>query len=86
MPIGHSPHRRAVGHSVRVATEYVAAVCADGPFAGLRVTAFNSLGWSATISSLTSEPENKQAACIYEVEALDSPDEPAVLRFVREAS
>ncbi len=65
--------------------EFVAGVCADGPLAGHEVRAINEVGWSCTISTLSSNRATRKNPCIYEVVSLASPDEPAVLRFVRDA-
>ena len=66
--------------------EFVEAVCADGPLAGRETRVVNELGSSVTIATLSSDRASKVTPCIYEVASLASPDEPAVLRFVREAS
>jgi hypothetical protein len=63
--------------------EFVAGVCIDGPLAGHEVRAINEVGWSVTISTLSSNRAAEKTPCVYEVVSLASPDEPAVLRFVR---
>jgi len=71
---------------VCVDMEFVAGVCVDGPLAGHEVRAINEVGWSVTISTLSSNRAAQKVPCIYEVVSRASPDEPAVLRFVRAAT
>jgi hypothetical protein len=77
----------AICHHAGVASPYVTGVFVDGPLEGQELlTALNQLGWTITMSTLTSLPDRKSAVYIYEVETLGSADEPARLRFVREQS
>ena len=87
LPIRAGASGSHFGHHAGVNSEYVTGLCADGPLEGQEVLqAMNQLGWTVTISTLTSTPGNNAGSYIYELVALGSLDAPARLRFVREDS